>query len=97
MFGHEPPMYSGRRLRQPPISSTQCKLITSLSLRKEKLHEQCTAIVCLDAKRLPTGFHCARMPGRSRVSFEQIGAVTILEAFDWRSNILICPHSPRCD
>jgi hypothetical protein len=28
--------------------------------------------------------------GQIGVSFEQLGAVTILEAFDWRSNILIC-------
>lgn len=28
--------------------------------------------------------------GQIGVIFEQIGAVTILEAFNWRSNILIC-------
>jgi len=28
--------------------------------------------------------------GQIGMSFEQIGAVTILEALDWRSNILIC-------
>jgi hypothetical protein len=35
--------------------------------------------------------------GQIGLSFEQIGAVTILEAFDWRSNILICCRNPRCD
>lgn len=28
--------------------------------------------------------------GQVGVSFAQIGAVTILEEFDWRSNILMC-------